>query len=485
MNFTILKQQHLTVDQMLMQAQQALEIANAQIDEIHASTSWRVTKPLREIKKYLIKFKDKFSFNKNHTSSAVKSVGEKDSELQPNHGAAFNSEKLNAWHKSYILRLEKLRQGTLAVAYFAENEQSHTHRYRAENMVEVLNSEDDAKVERIKTSAACFYSSDLAKLKEIAERADVLVISRVRYEAGVEALVCAFKALEKSVLFDIDDWVFDVDAIDLIIKTIGESETDEALNYWYSVVGRMAKTMHVCDGAITTNAYLAEKIRGFLKGAARERVSLVSNFMSQTQWDVSNKEYSRKLNNNERQNAFIKLGYFSGSATHNLDFALIVPALSNVMKINKKIQLVLVGQLNIHQALGVEFIANYGERIIEINMVDYLELPKIIADIDFNLVPLQQNEFTNCKSELKFFDAAAVGTVTIASPAYAYKNAIRHKVNGYLSADNEWEKTITEAIETKESDAALYKSIVEVAYNNVKESYIWKTQKAAILQAIA
>ena len=37
---------------------------------------------------------------------------------------------------------------------------------------------------------------------------------------------------------------------------------------------------------------------------------------------------------------------------------------------------------------------------------------------------MENNKFTNCKSELKFFEAAIAETVTVASPTFNYKNAI-------------------------------------------------------------
>jgi hypothetical protein len=58
--------------------------------------------------------------------------------------------------------------------------------------------------------------------------------------------------------------------------------------------------------------------------------------------------------------------------------------------------------------------------------------------VDVNIVPLVNNEFTSCKSELKFFEAGIVGTVTCAAPAYIYEKVIEHGKNGYLCRQGEW-----------------------------------------------
>ena len=74
-------------------------------------------------------------------------------------------------------------------------------------------------------------------------------------------------------------------------------------------------------------------------------------------------------------------------------------------------------------------------------------------------MPLQYNAFTNCKSELKYFEAAVVGTQTIASPMFTYARAIRHGENGYLAqahqwADRIWTRSATWPASTRWRDAA-------------------------------
>src|SRR4029450_4341109 len=63
-----------------------------------------------------------------------------------------------------------------------------------------------------------------------------------------------------------------------------------------------------------------------------------------------------------------------------------------------------------------------------------------------NIVPLQDNAFTNCKSELKYFEAAVVGTITIASPVHSFKRAIRHGENGLLAHAQDWDAALREAV---------------------------------------
>jgi hypothetical protein len=69
---------------------------------------------------------------------------------------------------------------------------------------------------------------------------------------------------------------------------------------------------------------------------------------------------------------------------------------------------------------------------------DHLELQKNICSVEINLAPLQQNQFTFSKSVLKYFDAAAVGVPTIASPTPNMEQAIQNGRNGFISGDDMW-----------------------------------------------
>jgi hypothetical protein len=116
--------------------------------------------------------------------------------------------------------------------------------------------------------------------------------------------------------------------------------------------------------------------------------------------------------------------------------------------------------------------------------VDFIALQALIADVDFNLVPLQTNEFTHCKSELKYVDAANVGTLTIASPTYAYAQAIRHGENGYLAADDQWQAVLLLAIATRDTNLPVHQHMVATAHQDVQSRFTWQTQRSVILQAL-
>jgi glycosyltransferase involved in cell wall biosynthesis len=122
----------------------------------------------------------------------------------------------------------------------------------------------------------------------------------------------------------------------------------------------------------------------------------------------------------------------------------------------------------------------FASRIQQVPFTDYVNLQRWIGSVDFNLVPLQNNIFTNCKSELKYFEAAAVGTPSIASPTYTYANAIDDGVNGRLAKAHEWTEVIMAAIHEKDR----YPEMASKAHDHALTHYAWDRQYPAILKAL-
>jgi glycosyltransferase involved in cell wall biosynthesis len=221
---------------------------------------------------------------------------------------------------------------------------------------------------------------------------------------------------------------------------------------------------------------LAEKIKNY----SNQPVKVIANFANEQQLAASQPIYQLKLSDDVSRKQSIKLGYFSGSASHNCDFALLFPALEIVLAADPRVELVLVGPVE----LAERFEKNYSSRITRHAFTGFVHLQQLIGDVDFNLVPLQTNEFTHCKSELKYVDAANVGTLTIASPTHAYTHAIDHGENGYIAADHEWEAVLLQAIAIRDLDLEKHRRMVVAAYQDVQQRFTWQTQRPAILQAL-
>lgn len=363
------------------------------------------------------------------------------------------------WDDDLHSRLKKLSIGEVGVAYYYETANNSTFRYRAYNMVQVINESPQSNVKNI--SASYFFQNDLHKIDEIVILADILVICRSGLNAALLQLIEKFKSHKKKIYFDIDDLVFDVRYAGLVINTLGQDiNSNNVWDYWYSYMARMGQALLACDEAITTNEFLAEKISGF----SNLPVTVVPNFMNKEQISYSEVINECKGKFKYPNEEIIKLGYFSGSPSHRLDYEVIRGSVNDIMGSYDNVGLAIAGYMD-ESVVPSE----YRHKVEFSPFVDYVNLQRLIASVDYNLMPLQNNEFTNCKSELKYFEAGVVGVVSIASPVFTYKNSIEHGVNGYISRGHEWFSTIESILKNRND----YFDVSMNAYRDCVERYSW------------
>ncbi|MCV3216726.1 hypothetical protein OGM63_25015 [Plectonema radiosum NIES-515] len=362
------------------------------------------------------------------------------------------------WLASYEERIKQLGSGDKRVAYFYENPDNSTFRYRVYNMIQVLQNSTN------NISAAYFSNDDEENLAPVIELADVIVICRTRYTDKINRFISSAKAKDKKVLFDIDDLIFNTSYTHLILNTLDQDLSHPNLwDVWFAYASRLGETLKLCDGAITTNKFLADQISRF----ASKSTYVIPNFLNNEQMRVSNQIFQQKIKSGFRRDEKIYLGYFSGSPTHNKDFALISNALIHLFEKYSNIMLRIVGHLELKGG-----IKNYSSRIGFFPFQDFINLQHLIGQTEINLMPLQDNIFTNCKSELKFFEASIVGTLSVASPTFTYANAIRDGKTGYLSKSFEWFHKLDSIISSLDN----YPEIAKASYDDVEEKYAWYNQ---------
>jgi glycosyltransferase involved in cell wall biosynthesis len=369
----------------------------------------------------------------------------------------------NPWLVPFHERRRRLLSGSPRIAYYYPEPDSSTFRYRVFNMVEALEYAEPS------ASAAWLTSQDGSEAFEVIDDVDILVICRTLYEPHVAALITRAKALGKRVLFDIDDLIFDTRYAQIVMASIDLPITEKTLRNWVGKIERCGATLRLCDGAITTNDFLAERIVEF----ADTPVWVIPNFLNNAQLDISAE--ARRSRDALERTEDIRLGYFSGSATHNRDFALAEPAVARLLAADPRVSLRIVGF-----APSSEHLARFAQRVEILPLMDFVNLQLALAEVDINLAPLQENVFTNCKSDLKYSEAAAVGTATIASPVHAFSRSISHGVNGFLASAVDWYDILVEQAERIHD----LPKIAEAAVADALERYTPKAQAAAIRHAL-
>ncbi len=378
--------------------------------------------------------------------------------------AAYQVLDAMPWEKPLTQRLSDLRPGTLRVAYVYERAEPGTFRYRCYNMAQAINQSASDM------SASYFFLQDLLAIDRLSDYADVLVLVRVRYDSDVERLIRSFRLAHKPVLYDIDDHIFTLEATPLLVASLDQGLTRFGrVEKWVGVVGRIRHSLQEVDGIITTTAFLADKLREQFDVP----VAVIPNFLNTEQWDYS--ESLRAARVPPSQDTPI-IGYFSGSASHNRDYQIAEEGLAHILDRYPGARLRIAGYLEPPASLH-----RFAHRIDRLPFMDFLGLQKAISEVSLNLSPLQHNAFSYSKSELKYFEAAAAGVLTVASPAPVFVEAITHNHNGYLADGLSWPEVLEQAIEAPPELAA---KRTQAARDHVAATYTPHAQSAHIRQTL-
>ena len=368
------------------------------------------------------------------------------------------------WERPLTSRLADLRPGTLRVAYVYERAEPGTFRYRCYNMAQAINQA------HADMSASYFFLQDLLAIDRLSDYADVLVLVRVRYDSDVERLIRSFRLAKKPVLYDIDDHIFTLEATPLLVASLDQGLTRFGrVEKWVGVVGRIRHSLQEVDGIITTTDFLADKLREQFSVP----VSVIPNFLNIEQW-----EYSHNLRANRiapPPDAPV-IGYFSGSASHNRDYQIAEEGLAHVLENFPQARLRIAGYLEPPESLQ-----RFSNRIDRLPFMDFLGLQKAISEVSLNLSPLQHNAFSYSKSELKYFEAAAAGVLTVASPVPVFTAAISHNHNGYVADGLSWPEVLVQALEATDEQVTARN---DAALAHVRDTYTPWAQSAHIQQTI-
>lgn len=353
------------------------------------------------------------------------------------------------WADDFWTRLARFRAGSYRVAYLYEKPDNSTFRYRAYNMVQTLADAANG------ISAGYFFATDGSLLDTVLKLADTIVLCRMRYEATVSRSIALARSMGKTILYDVDDLVFDTDLTHLILGTLAQDFAHPGVwDHWFAYISRIGTAMRMCDAAITTNPQLAQRISDFTGKPA----FVVPNYMNRHQLEYSQVIYEEKRRRAFQRNHLFHVGYFSGTPTHKRDFDVAAPALASLLAHYDHARLLIVGYLTLPPALE-----KFRHRIEVYPFHDFINLQRVMSLVEINVVPLVDNVFTNCKSELKYFEAAAVGTLTISSSASTYSAAIENRVNGWLSSCVEWEAVLEEALLSVDQSNAMREAAREHA----------------------
>ena len=419
------------------------------IDQYRASTSWKLTAPIRALKLGPLKLMRRipalarfFSQNGWPATRALirRKLGLGTAEglhglFAPSHGTSYGEFPLTIWPDPTInlVATQGVRPTPqiFDVVFFIGCWEGESKRYRVYNVAEALTSEGFRV--KIHPESACY---DLVTEDW---RARCVVFFRAPYQERfrTEDVMERTRANGGRVVFDVDDLVFEPGLIDQIhgFQHLSPQQQDE----YRDGVERYRKLLLACDFATVSTSPLARAVE-----AVGKPVRIIPNSINRAQIEAADRILQDRT---RRSSERIRIGYFSGSRTHERDFAQVAPSLLALLKRRPDVEFLLVGLLDLEPEWDA-----VSERIVRRPFVPPLEMLGLLGTCDINLAPLEVGDaFCEAKSELKYFEAALVETPTIASATEPFAAAIRDGDTGILaSSPANWGRALEALVEDQQ-----------------------------------
>ena len=290
--------------------------------------------------------------------------------------------------------------------------------------------------------------------------ADVVVLHRVGWTEAAGVVFEAARRAGARLVFDSDDDVFSPGLSDnagLVdgIRFLAPAQA-AALR-----AGTLAcrRALLACDAALAATPHLAARM-----AAAGKPATVLGNTYGRA--FAERCRQARSLRTGPPGPDGLRLGYASGTSTHQRDFAAIVPVLARILAGHPGVSLTVVGCLKLAE---YPVLARFAGRIEARPLVPHGELPAELARFDLNLAPLEvDNLFCRSKSAVKYIEAGLVEVATIASAIPAFAAAVRHGETGFVAGDaGQWEAALAACL----GDPALVRRLGRAAREQVEREY--------------
>ena len=289
----------------------------------------------------------------------------------------------------------------------------------------------------------------------LVEQVDIVILQRdfPRFSGSIE-LVNAAKNLHKRVVYETDDWLFDVPEWNV---------QHEAYQHY---LNGMLWTLIQADRVVTCSTLLSEKLAYF-----NPNVSMFENYLVDELWPLRQPVQAKE--------GQLRIG-FMGSQTHQEDVRWLAPVLRDVLdRYAGKMNLVFWGCQPPDDLRGRPDVHWH-----DLQFQSYQEFAGYFSEqaCDIFIAPLTDNEFNRAKSPLKYFEYTSLGVPGVYSQIDPYARVITDGENGLLAATlPEWR----EKLETLILSSDLRTQLAGEAQRRVKRDWLLSDHAQAWLYAVS
>jgi len=296
---------------------------------------------------------------------------------------------------------------------------------------------------------------------------DVFVIPRMHEPVWIETCKALRKANKTRIVIDHDDNMFSVSPLSNHYVDFGTSEVEilsGKSRQWlwrdgengFDVKANVEKYNGFCEAlSVADMVTVTQPVLGDLYKEYNENIKVLPNCLDFSLW----KKAPMKPHDEVRL-------FWSGGSSHFEDWCLLEDVLPVVMSKYPDVHLYIQGTA-FHGTLK-----NCPQERVHVNSwAPYQALPYICAirDPDIAIIPLRENEFNACKSNIKWVEMSALGVPCVISNVDPYK--VNYDGSNAVMIENNSSDGWIEGISTLVEDKILRSRIAGEALRYVKDNF--------------
>jgi O-antigen biosynthesis protein len=233
------------------------------------------------------------------------------------------------------------------------------------------------------------------------------------------------------------------------------------------------KALRACGKAIASTKVLADRIRAH----GVEDVLIIENALD----EETLAEAENIARNPPRRDKAITIFYGSGSLAHDRDFETASIGIARVLEQRQNVRLVIAGHLTLPLRLE-----KFIRRIDRLPFGSFSHYLRALSAADICLAPLEATVFNDAKSNIKLLEGAICGVPCIASPCDTFAQAVENGVNGFLAETaDDWERHLLSLVDDKSLRLSIGERAKSTALSAYAPEVIAKTQVANLLATAA
>ncbi len=266
---------------------------------------------------------------------------------------------------------------------------------------------------------------------------DIVIFYRVPGFPDVLSTIKYANAINRIVIYDVDDLVFD--RARLAEKFTGATGQLPEKEYEALLAGAelYLAALRLCPYGMASTPTLAKEIEEVI---GKGRCYVIPNALDSEVFKVIASPLAMK------DESKVRVFYGSGTRTHDEDFALVSASLCTLLERYPQLELVIVGYLTLPEVLHA-----FEDRIQRLPLMEFGAYLATLRYADISIAPLEPGIFADCKSEIKWLEAASFGIPSVVSKTTTYDEFITRGKDGFIAADDgDWTRHLSALIEDRE-----------------------------------